>query len=48
MNTRLETLPQSIGQLAKLTVLNLNDNTHLQTLPPSIGQLKKLQNLEFS
>nr|WP_278002567.1 COR domain-containing protein [Nodosilinea sp. FACHB-13] len=43
----LSTLPESIGQLTKLTSLNLGYN-QLTALPESIGQLTKLTSLNLS
>jgi Leucine-rich repeat (LRR) protein len=40
-NNRLQSLPESIGQLANLSVLHLYNN-QLQSLPESIGLLRKL------
>ena len=44
---RLQTLPAAIGQLSKLTRLDLRENS-LSDLPAEIGQLSKLTRLDFS
>jgi GTPase SAR1 family protein len=46
-NMKLTELPESIGQLTKLTNLNLSIN-QLIALPDSLGQLTKLQSLELA
>lgn len=43
-NANLQSLPDEIGNLDNLVVLDLSDNA-LKTLPSSIGRLQKLQNL---
>jgi internalin A len=43
----IEELPESIGQLTKLTSLNLNNN-RMTALPDSIGQLTCLTSLDLS
>jgi len=46
-NSRLESLPESIGNLTKLNNLSLNGN-HLTTLPSSIGNLTRLKTLQIN
>lgn len=44
---KLTELPESIGKLKRLTLLNLSNN-QLTTLPDSIGQLTELQELDLT
>lgn len=46
-NNRLKSLPDSIGQLKNLRLLNLSDNL-LKNLPSSLGQLMKLSSVDVS
>jgi Leucine-rich repeat (LRR) protein len=43
----LTSLPEGIGGLNNLTILDLGDNSKLKSLPDSIGQLSKLKNLNL-
>lgn len=45
--TDLEEVPQEIGKLKKLRLLDLSDN-FIQSIPESIGQLKELRVLELN
>ncbi|CAL9129550.1 unnamed protein product [Musa textilis] len=45
---RVETLPDSIGKLTKLVVLDLRACHNLEKLPKAIGSAKKLQYLDVS
>ncbi|WP_205632821.1 leucine-rich repeat domain-containing protein [Chlorobaculum limnaeum] len=44
---RLTELPESLGQLTQLRLLNLREN-QLTSLPESLGKLTKLQSLDLS
>ncbi|KAJ8460184.1 hypothetical protein OPV22_033110 [Ensete ventricosum] len=46
--SRVETLPDSIGKLTKLVVLDLRACHNLEKLPEAIGSAKKLQYLDMS
>ncbi|XP_064983046.1 uncharacterized protein LOC135623718 [Musa acuminata AAA Group] len=46
--SRVETLPDSIGKLTKLVVLDLRACHNLEKLPEAIGSAKKLQYLDVS
>ncbi|THU47973.1 hypothetical protein C4D60_Mb09t21320 [Musa balbisiana] len=46
--SRVETLPESIGKLTKLVVLDLRACHNLEKLPEAIGSAKKLQYLDVS
>ncbi|CAL9129552.1 unnamed protein product [Musa textilis] len=46
--SRVETLPDSIGKLSKLVVLDLRACHNLEKLPEAIGSAKKLQYLDVS